>query len=211
MMRTTTTILVSLILTASFGQAGNYEQAMLRAIGNMNSAETISELIDAANMFERIGQTETTEWLPHYYTSYSYVIAGHQEAHITKKDPYFDKAQQFLDRAFKLAPDESELYALQAFIYPGRMVVDPMGRGMELMGALNRALDKAIGLNPENPRPYYLRAITLLNMPEDFGGGAAVAKPLFETAREKFESFRPESPIWPDWGKEMNEEELNRL
>lgn len=210
-MRALITILVSFILTASFSQTENYEQAMLTAIGKMNNAETISELIDAANMFERIGQFEKSEWLPLYHASYSYLIAGYMEEDITKKDPYFDKAQQFLDKALKQSSDESELYALQAFIYPGRMVVDPMNRGMELMGELNRALDKAIGLNPENPRPYYLRAITLLNMPEAFGGGASVAKPLFETARKKFESFRPESPIWPEWGKEMNEEELNKL
>ncbi len=86
-----------------------------------------------------------------------------------------------------------------------------MNRGMELMGELNRALDRAMKLNPDNPRSYYLRAITLLNMPETFGGGASIAKPLFLTARKKFEKFKPQSSIWPDWGKEMNEEELSKL
>jgi hypothetical protein len=48
-------------------------------------------------------------------------------------------------------------------------------------------------------------------MPEAFGGGKAVARPIFETAQQKFENFKPLSPLWPNWGKEMNEEELSKL
>ena len=80
-----------------------------------------------------------------------------------------------------------------------------------MVGKMNDALDKAISLNPDNPRSYYLRAVTLLNMPEAFGGGKAVAKPIFETARQKFNEFELPSPLWPNWGKESNEEELAKL
>ena len=211
-MKTLFILLFTLIVAVpSYGQQGRYEQAMLRAIEMMNSATSINEYIDAANMFERIAQTEKTEWLPLYQASYTYILIGLMETDLSKKDPYLDKAQQFLDRALKIAPEESELFALQAFIYPGRMVVDPMNRGIEMIGKLNAALDKAIRLNPDNPRGYYLRAITTLNMPEAFGGGPAAAKPFFVTAKEKFDNFKPESPLWPDWGKEHNEEELNKL
>ncbi len=86
-----------------------------------------------------------------------------------------------------------------------------MGRGMEMMGKMNQALDEAIRLNPENPRSYYLRAITVLNMPEGFGGGTVTAKPIFEVARQKFESFQPKTSISPNWGKEQNEMEMSKL
>jgi tetratricopeptide (TPR) repeat protein len=210
-MKTILTFVISLVLVTANGQSSRYEQAMLGAIEKMNNASSIGEYIEAANLFERIGQTEKTEWLPQYYAAFMYLLAGFQEDDITKKDPYFDKSQQFLDKAFKLAPENSELYALQAFIYPGRIVVDPMNRGMELMGKMNAAIDKAIRLDPENPRSYYLQAVILLNMPVDFGGGPGVAKPLFEKAREKFDKFSPESPLSPNWGKEQNEQELSKL
>ena len=90
-------------------------------------------------------------------------------------------------------------------------MVDPMVRGPESAGKMNAALDRALQLDPENPRAYYLRAITLLNTPEAYGGGAAMAKPLFETAKIKFDNFKPGSPFSPDWGKEQNEEELIKL
>jgi tetratricopeptide (TPR) repeat protein len=210
-MKTILTFLISVLFVTANGQSARYEQAMLGAIEKMNNATSIGEFIDAANLFERIGQTEKNEWLPQYYTAYMYLLAGFQEEDITKKDPYFDKAQQFLDNAFKLTQENSELFVLQAFIYPGRMVVDPMNRGMELMGKMNAAIDRAIKLDPENPRSYYLQAVILLNMPVDFGGGPGVAKPLFEKASEKFNKFNPESPISPNWGKEQNEEELSKL
>lgn len=210
-MKTLITIIFSLFLIICYGQESKYEQAMIQAIAKMNSAGTNSDYIDAANTFERISQTEKGEWLPLYHVAFCYVCIGHLEQDLSKKDSWFDKAQQFLDRAFALAPQESELFTLQAFVYPGRMVVDPMGRGMEYMGKMNAAIDKAIQLNPDNPRGYYLRAVTLINMPESFGGGPAVAKPIFETAKQKFDQFKPKTPIWPDWGKEINEAELKKL
>jgi len=202
-------ILVSLTLTAT--SQNKYEQAMKNAIDKMNSDESISGLQDAANTFDRISMNETDEWLPLYYTAYAYIIMSYQEQDVTKKDPLLDKAQNSLDKAFKVSPDESELFALQAFLYPSRMTVDPMARGMEYMGLMNQALDKAIDLNPDNPRSYYLRAIITLNMPESFGGGAEIAKPIFETAKEKFEKFIPDSAIHPNWGKEVNQSELDKL
>lgn len=205
------TFLISVLSVTANGQSARYEEAMLAAIEKMNNASSTVEFIETANLFERIGQSEKNEWLPQYHTAHMYILAGLQEEDITKKDPYFDKAQQFLDNAFNLSPENSELFVLQAFIYPGRMVVDPMNRGMELMGKMNAAIDRAIKLDPENPRSYYLQAVILLNMPVEFGGGPGVAKPLFETASEKFENFNPDSPISPNWGKEQNEEELSKL
>jgi tetratricopeptide (TPR) repeat protein len=210
-MKTLFTVLLSFLLMASYAQQGRYEQAMLNALEKLNQASTSSEFTEAGNIFERIAQTETGEWLPLYHAAHAWLIMGFTEPDLQKKDSYFDKAQGLLDRAFKIAPDESELYAMQAFIYPGKISLDPMGRGPALIGKMNEALDKAIRLNPDNPRSYYLRAVTLVNMPEAFGGGKAVAKPIFETAQQKFENFKPSSPLWPNWGKEMNEEELSKL
>lgn len=210
-MKTLLTLIFSLAVLTTNAQGKNYQEAMASAIEKMESSETVSNFQQAANTFERISMTETDEWLPLYYAAYSFIVMSYMDQDADKIDPYLDKAQQFLDKAFKIAPNESELFALQAFLYPGRITVDPMARGMEYMPKMNAAIDKAIELNPENPRSYYLRAITLLNMPEQFGGGAEVARPLFETAKEKFDKFEPASTIHPDWGKEINEMEMRKL
>ncbi|MDX8339480.1 hypothetical protein SLH46_09825 [Draconibacterium sp. IB214405] len=210
-MKTLLTLIFSVAILTAAAQGKNYEAAMTAALEKMKNSETVANFQQVANTFERISMTETKEWLPLYYASYSMIVISYMDEDVDKKDAYLDKAQQFLDKALKIAPDESELYSLQAFLYPSRITIDPMTRGMEYMPKMNAAIDKAIALNPENPRSYYLRAVTLFNTPEQFGGGAKVARPHFETAKEKFDKFEPESPLHPNWGKEINEMEMQKI
>lgn len=210
-MKTLVTILLAFVLIQPGIAKNKYEEAMMKALEKHKYASTTEEFLSVANTFERIGNMESKEWLPLYYVAHCYIVISYQETDLNKKDVILDKAQQFIDKAFRLAPEESELFALQAFLYPSRITVDPMGRGMEYVGKMNQALDDAIRLNPENPRSYYLRGITVLNMPENFGGGANVAKPIFETAKTKFDNFKPETSISPNWGKEQNEMEMSKL
>jgi len=204
-----TLILVSLF---SFGFTNeNYEKTMSLSIEKLFQAKSIPEYIDVANQFERISQIEKTEWLPLYYASFAYIMISFQETENSKKDTYLDQAQKYLDQAKTIDPNESELYMLQGFLYPSRINVDPVGRGMMYIGDLNKSLDKALELNPDNPRVYYLRATMTHHMPEAYGGGAAKALPLYQMAVEKFKIFKPKTAISPDWGKEINNTELKNV
>jgi tetratricopeptide (TPR) repeat protein len=196
-----TMVLVSLFSVGFSNEA--YEKAMSLSIVKLFQAKTISENIDVANQFERISKTEKSEWLPLYYASYAYIMISFQEPENAKKDQYLDQAQKYLDQAIGIDPNESELYMLQGFLYPSRINIDPMNRGMQYMGDMNKALDKALALNPDNPRVYYLRATMTFHMPEAYGGGAAKALPIYETATEKFRIFNPKTAISPNWGKEI--------
>ena len=210
-MKTFLTLILSLFLLHVTAQRNNYEEAMKKALDHLQQSETTLQFMESANRYERNNELNKKEWLPVYYLAQCNIIISYQETNNEKKEAILDKAQEFLNQAFQLAPEESELFALQAFLYPSRIMIDPMTRGMELVGKMNQALDEAIRLNPGNPRSYYLRAITVLNMPENFGGGASAAKPIFEKAREKFQAFQPKTTIYPDWGWEQNEAELNKL
>lgn len=204
-------LIVTLILVSlfSFGFSNeNYEKAMDLSIETLFQAKTIAAYVEVANQFERISQIEKAEWLPLYYASFAYIMISFQEPDNAKKDTYLDQAQNYLDQAKAIAPVESELYMLQGFLYPSRINIDPMNRGMLYMGEMNKSLDKALELNPDNPRVYYLRATIMHHTPEAYGGGAAKALPLFLTAEEKFKIFKPKTAISPNWGKELNEAEL---
>lgn len=208
----TLTLTAVLILAATTGFCNDaFQKAMTSSITKLYQAQTIPDYIDAANRFERISKIETSEWLPLYYASYAYIMASFQETDNAKKDADLDQAQKFLDQAFSIDPNESELYMLQGFLYPSRINIDPMNRGMQYMGEMNKALDKALELNPDNPRVYFLRASMTLHTPEAYGGGADKALPLFQAAEEKFKIFRPKTEISPNWGKEANEIELKKL
>ncbi|MDD2306324.1 MAG: hypothetical protein PHP53_16595 [Prolixibacteraceae bacterium] len=208
----TSILILALVLLSGVGFANEaYQKAMSQSIEKLFQAKTIPEYVEVANQFERISQIEKAEWLPLYYASYAYIIISFQEAENTKKDQYLDQAQKYLDQAMAIEPNESELYMLQGFLYPSRINIDPMARGMLYMGKMNESLDKALALNPDNPRVYYLRATMTYHMPEAYGGGAAKALPLFILADEKFRIFKPKTEISPNWGKEMNDAELKKL
>jgi len=201
------------LLTLSFTGFSNetYHKAMSQSIEKLFQAGTIPEYVEIANQFERITQTEKTEWLSLYYASYAYIMISFQEPDNAKKDTYLDQAQKYLDQALAIDPNESELYMLQGFLYPSRINIDPMNRGMIYMGKMNTALDKSLELNPDNPRVYYLRATMTFHMPEAYGGGAAKALPFYKKADEKFKIYKPKTDLSPNWGKEINEIELKNV
>jgi tetratricopeptide (TPR) repeat protein len=205
------TILLVLFSMFNIGFANEaYHKAMTESIGQLFQSATITDYVDVANQFERISQIEKAEWLPLYYASYAYIMISFQESDNAKKDAYLDQAQKLLDKAFIIAPNESELHMLQGFLYPSRINIDPMARGMLYMEKMNASLNKALELNPDNPRVYYLRATMTYHMPEAYGGGAAKALPFYKTADEKFKIFKPQTDLSPNWGKDANEAELKK-
>jgi len=205
---TITLVLVSMFSVIHANEA--YQKTMTESIEKLFKAQTIPDYIDIANQFERISTIEKTEWLPLYYASYAFIMISFQETDNSKKDSYLDQAQKYLDQSIAINPNESELHMLQGFLYPSRITIDPMTRGMELMPKMNQSLDKALELNPDNPRVYFLRASMTFNMPEAYGGGAAKALPLFQMADEKFKIFKPETVLSPNWGKAANESEMKK-
>lgn len=204
-------ILLALVLMFNIGFASEaYHKAMTESIVQLFQSSSITDYVDVANQFERISQIEKAEWLPLYYASYAYIMISFQESDNPKKDVYLDQAQKLLDKAFGIAPNESELYMLQGFLYPSRINIDPIARGMLYMEKMNTALNKALELNPDNPRVYYLRATMTYHMPASFGGGAANALPFYKTADEKYKIFKPQTDLSPNWGREANEAELKK-
>jgi len=204
-------VTITLISICAWGQEDRYTTAMKSAIELLDQASDPGEFVESANRFERIATAEKSRWMPYYYASYSLVVMSFDESDGGKKDLVLDRAQELLDRALELEPKESELYVLQAFLYPSRIMVDPMGRGMTYIEKMFTSLETARSLNPENPRLYFLDGVNKLNLPSSMGGGADVAKPILEEALTKFEAFENNDPLWPNWGEEATRAELEKL
>ncbi|MEA3462379.1 MAG: hypothetical protein U9R49_10900 [Bacteroidota bacterium] len=208
------TIILTTLFTCTLsapGQEDRYTSAMLSAIETMEQASQSSEFVESANQFERIATAEKSRWIPYYYASYSLVVMSFDESDGGKKDQILDRAQELLDKAMELEPEESELYTLQAFLYPSRIMVDPMGRGMTYIEKMFTTLETAKSLNPDNPRIYFLEGVNKLNLPPSMGGGAEVAMPILEEALVKFKAFAKPDPLWPSWGEEATRAEVEKL
>lgn len=177
-------------------------------VAKLDQPPTTEGIQPLANAFERIANAEKDEWLPHYYTAYCNIqlaLAAMNKQETDKVAGYNDKAQAALDKAKELKHDESEVLAMQGYIYMARIWENMMVNGAIYGPKANAEWEKAMEANPDNPRPYALYGQSTYFTPEFFGGGAAAALPYFQKAAEKFETFKPESSIHPDWGLVANQ------
>jgi hypothetical protein len=115
-------------------------------------------------------------------------------------DPMADKAEALLNKAEAISKDNSEIWVVRKMIASMRMIADPMTRYMTYGPQAAQALATARKLDPANPRTYLLEGQDKYFTPEQFGGSKVEAKKLFETAMEKFNSFKPADGIAPTWG-----------
>jgi tetratricopeptide (TPR) repeat protein len=162
-----------------------------------------------ANCSERILLVYKNDWLPYYYEAYAYINMSFIAVNEGDKEMFCDKAQNLLDEAFKIKPDESEIYVLQSMLYYARMSISPMINGPLYLPKAATALDEAEKLDPGNPRIYYLRGKSTMYTPKFFGGGKDIAIPIFEKALNMFGKYKQKSTIHPVWGKEDAEKLYN--
>lgn len=195
-------ILTLLVFNAIASNNAKFVAAMEKNIKALNESKTVDQYLNAANAFERIAQTETKEWLPLYYQAYANLMTGMQQTNNALKDEYYDKALAMLDKADVIAKDNSEIYVLKSWLVSMKIGIDPQNRGMEMGMMSGMYLQKAMSFDAENPRAYLMKAMNLMYTPEQYGGGKDKAIPVFETAIEKYKTFKPSSTIMPDWGKE---------
>lgn len=212
-------IAVCSIINSVSAQSEKFQKAMEQNIVGIDTVRSIDGWKDLGNTFQRIGDAEKTQWLPYYYAALSHVMIGYNIAGANggmggfadKTDPEADQAEQFLNKAQELGKDNSEIYCLRKMIASLRLMADPMNRYQTALPAATEALEKAKSLNPENPRVYLLEAQDKFYTPEQYGGSKTEAKTLFEESMKKFEAFKPESSIHPQWGKSQAAYFLSQL
>jgi hypothetical protein len=171
----------------------------------LEKAKTTENYLEAAFYFDQVARQFPEHWLALYYTAYSYIQAGRVALVSTYKDELIDKAQPMIDQALSLKPGESELYALQALSYQIRLQVNPETRAFTYSQKADASLKKSVEENSDNPRAYFLLGNNLFYTPALIGGGPKNALPLFLKAKEKFNTFIPDLPFLPHWGRQENQ------
>lgn len=192
----------TVLSAAVFAQSEKYANAMKGNIAQLDSAMKKGNMSELANNFERIGDAEKTQWLPYYYASYCYVMNAYMEKDKSKSDGIADKADVLIKKAEQLTGKEnSETCVIKSMIASAHMMVDPQARWQQYGQASSGEIAKAKQLDPSNPRVVYLEGQAKFFTPEAFGGGKAPAKELLTKALQMFDTFKPQSELYPAWGK----------
>jgi hypothetical protein len=196
-------LLLSTAICFSQGNSMNskFEKAMSDNLKVLDTAKSPGTFVVLANNFDRIANAEKKEWLPYYYAGFCYTMLALYTPDPSQIDPLADKAESYLQKAGELSSKNSEISCLYGMITAARITVDPMSRWQQMSGDLQTYVARSKMEDPNNPRPYLLEANTTLRTPESMGGGKSAAKPLIEEAIKKYDTFKPESALYPNWGK----------
>jgi hypothetical protein len=200
---------VLLATTTSFAQSDKYQAGMEKNLAILDSAKTSEEFTAVAASLERIAEAEKTQWLPYYYAALANISKGFADAK-ANKDDIASKAEQLIDKAEAIQPDNAELYVLRNMTATMRMLVDPQTRYMQYGSKMSEALATAKKIDAKNPRVYLLEGQGLFGTPPQFGGGKEKAKMLFEKALALYQVQKPPTAVHPKWGKSTAEAMLAR-
>lgn len=196
---------VLVLITAGLINADGtrYIEAMQKNIQSVYKAKSVADLQESVNSLERIAAAEKFKWEPYYYVSFAYIRMSNFEQDATKKDLYLDQANASIEKAASINENESEIIALVGFIHMMRVAVDPASRGAQYSGMAMQAFGKATSLNPENPRALALMAQMQYGTAKFFGSPATEACATLNAALQKFDSYKSDNPLAPQWGREM--------
>lgn len=197
------TFLLVLSVSATFANDEKFIEVMQKNIKAVYEARDISAFQQSINSFERIAEAEKTRWEPFYYIGFGYLMMANIETDLSKKDVFLDKALEAVEKGKLLAAAESELIALEGFAYMLKVAVDPQSRGMVYAPRASQTFEKAVQLNPENPRAIALMAQMQFGTAKFFNSPTVDACASNDRALEKFATYKSENPLAPVWGLQM--------
>ena len=190
-----------LLSLSSFAQ--NDTDSLVLRVAQLDSAKDEKTLNDLFHAFENLSSERPAEWLPVYYEGYSVLQLGMLQKENRMKDKFYDQATRFAALADSLNPHNVEVLILRCYAACMKITVDPYNRGQKF-GILSRAyLDSAMQISPDNPRALYLRGVSDMYTPVEYGGGKKIALPTLESAVNKFSTEKPDSPVAPHWGADL--------
>ena len=201
MKRTLTYIICSLFLGLQVS-AQDWHEELSKDIKTFDNSTSVSVWQETADKISKMANEHPEEWLLQYYAGWGYTQASFKA---DNAESLSNKAEAYVKKALQMQPTHSETLTLMAYWLSARINAQN-SRGVTLAKQSRKYAQQAIEANPANPRAYLVKALVIYHTPAMFGGGKQKAKPVVEQTAEKYASFKPRSPLDPDWGEDIYQE-----
>ena len=163
---------------------------------------------EAVATFERIASVEKANWLPNYYIAFINTIDAFGTKDKDKVTALLSKAQDAIDNATAISPNNTEIMVVQAMLYTAILVQDPMTNGQKYSGLAMEQYSKALAINPNNPRVLFSKAEFEIGGAKYWGTDTKPMCDAITKSIELFANFKPETPFHPSWGLDRAQEAL---
>ncbi|WP_434036383.1 hypothetical protein [Formosa sp. 4Alg 33] len=191
-------LLIVLLVNTVTNAQSNFETGMQKAFALWQD----NKQAEAEQLFERIATAEPDQWLPNYYVAQLNSLKSWTEKDATVLKANLDKAQEYLNTAKGISPNNADIMVLQAQIYTNWVAFDGMTFGMKYSSKITELYNKAYALAPENPMVVLGKAEWGMGSAKYFGQDTAPFCKDIAHALELFVNFKPESAFHPKWGEE---------
>jgi hypothetical protein len=196
----TTALLISSLLTAQT----SFEQGMGKSLGLWGEGKAQ----EASALMERIAAAEKSNWLPNYYVALINTTEAFNPANKEKVPAMIIKAQDAIDNATLISPNNDEIMVVQAMLYTVILIQDPMTNGVKYTGLVMEQYSKALAINPNNPRAVFSKAEFEIGGAKYWGTDTKPMCAQIEKSIQLFANFKPETPFSPKWGLDRAQEAL---
>ncbi len=193
--------IIVLLVTSQLSAQSNYETGMQNAFKLWKANESEN----AVNLFERIANAETENWLPSYYAANVLIVKSFQTKEEQELVAQLKKAQNFINDATAISKENPEIIVLQALLHTAYIAFDGAKYGMTLSGKVASLYSEALKLAPNNPRVVFSKADWDMGAARYFGQDTKPFCKDIEKAVKLFVNFKPETPFHPGWGKDRAE------
>jgi hypothetical protein len=202
-MKTIITVFAFFICSLLSAQS-QFEQGMGRAMQLWGEGKDT----EAVATFERIASVEKTNWLPNYYIAFINTINAFGTKDKEKVNALLTKAQDAIDNASAISPNNSEIMVVQAMLYTAILVQDPMTNGQKYSPLVMEQYSKALAINPNNPRAVFSKAEFEIGGAKYWGTDTKPMCAQIEKSIQLFANFKPETTFSPKWGLDRAQEAL---
>ena len=182
-----------------------YEAGMEKAFGLWGEGKAI----EATALFERIGQAEAEKWVPLYHAASVMIFSSFNEADVNTKNNMLEKAKTIIAQAHTRSENNSEITTLEGMLYTAYVAMDPETYGMTLSPKIMALHNKAIELNPDNPRALANLIEYEMGSARFFGNDLAPFCDRMKEIIPKFENQVLDFPFAPSYGIERAKEVAN--
>jgi hypothetical protein len=204
MKKITPVIMLALLGMCSINlQAQTLEETLKKAYTLFGSGKDkdLGPMMAASSQFDRAATKWPNEYAANYYAAWSKAIISYNETDSKRKDLLLDEGDKYLEKVKAIDPKRDETYVLAALLANARLSVDGATRWKKYGDIFQEQLEQAKAANPDNPRIYYLKGISVFYTPAAFGGGKKKAKEYFEKATPLFAKQDKSSILKPYWGE----------
>ena len=201
-MKTIFFTIATFISISTFAQK-NFEAEMSKTLTEWNKGNHSSEV-----NFKQLVNDYPNEWLPKYYLALSETLKTFQSNNKDQNEQILNEVKILVDDLVSKNPLNTEVLNLKALYLTAEIVQNPMVNGGLYYPEVNKLYQKALAINPNNPRSVLGAAEFNINAANYSGADITQDCKNVKKALALFEVDKPKVNE-PNWGKDRVEALLN--